>query len=60
MAGERKVPGEKQGCLSRKYFVGNARSLKKLEMDENPLRDDAKVVIPEHGTAQLCCREVCR
>ena len=31
------------------YFVGNAQTLKKLEMVENSLRENAKIVITEHG-----------
>ena len=34
---------------AEKYFVGNAQSLKQLEMIENSLRDNAKIVITEHG-----------
>jgi regulator of protease activity HflC (stomatin/prohibitin superfamily) len=34
---------------AEKYFVGNAQVLKKLEMVVNSLRDNAKVVITEHG-----------
>jgi regulator of protease activity HflC (stomatin/prohibitin superfamily) len=34
---------------AEKYFVGNAQALKQLEMIENSLRDNAKVVITEHG-----------
>lgn len=34
---------------AEKYFVGNAQALKKLEMVENSLRDNAKIVITEHG-----------
>ena len=34
---------------AEKYFVGNAQALKKLEMIENSLRDNAKIVITEHG-----------
>src|SRR5512145_2789414 len=34
---------------AEKYFVGNAQTLKKLEMVENSLRDNAKIVITEHG-----------
>ena len=34
---------------AEKYFVGNAQSLKQLEMVENALRDNTKVVITEHG-----------
>jgi hypothetical protein len=30
-------------------FVGNAQALKQLEMIENALRDNTKVVITEHG-----------
>ncbi|MEI2610409.1 MAG: SPFH domain-containing protein [Candidatus Promineifilaceae bacterium] len=34
---------------AEKYFVGNAQTLKQLEMIENSLRDNAKIVITEHG-----------
>ena len=34
---------------AEKYFVGNAQALKKLEMVENSLRENAKIVITEHG-----------
>jgi regulator of protease activity HflC (stomatin/prohibitin superfamily) len=34
---------------AEKYFVGNAQTLKKLEMVENSLRENAKIVITEHG-----------
>src|SRR5512147_3152145 len=34
---------------AEKYFVGNAQALKKLEMIENSLRNNSKVVITEHG-----------
>ena len=34
---------------AEKYFIGNAQELKKLEMVENSLRDNAKIVITEHG-----------
>lgn len=34
---------------AEKYFVGNAQALKQLEMIENSLRDNAKIVITEHG-----------
>ena len=34
---------------AEKYFVGNAQRLKQLEMVENSLRDNAKIVITEHG-----------
>ena len=31
------------------FFIGNAQALKQLEMVENALRDNAKIVITEHG-----------
>lgn len=31
------------------YFCGNAQVLKQMEMTEAALRDNAKVVITEHG-----------
>jgi regulator of protease activity HflC (stomatin/prohibitin superfamily) len=34
---------------AEKYFVGNAQTLKQLEMVETSLRDNTKVVITEHG-----------
>jgi regulator of protease activity HflC (stomatin/prohibitin superfamily) len=34
---------------AKKYFVGNAQTLKQLEMVENSLRENAKIVITEHG-----------
>jgi regulator of protease activity HflC (stomatin/prohibitin superfamily) len=34
---------------AEKYFVGNAQALKQLEMIENSLRENAKIVITEHG-----------
>jgi len=34
---------------AERYFVGNAQVLKQLEMVENALRDNTKVVITEHG-----------
>ena len=34
---------------AEKYFVGNAQILKNLEMIENSLRNNAKIVITEHG-----------
>jgi regulator of protease activity HflC (stomatin/prohibitin superfamily) len=34
---------------AEQYFIGNAQSLKQLEMVENALRDNAKIVITEHG-----------
>lgn len=34
---------------AERYFVGNAQVLKNLEMIENSLRNNAKIVITEHG-----------
>lgn len=34
---------------AEKYFVGNAQALKQMEMIENSLRENAKIVITEHG-----------
>jgi regulator of protease activity HflC (stomatin/prohibitin superfamily) len=34
---------------AEKYFIGNAQTLKQLEMIENSLRDNTKIVITEHG-----------
>ncbi|MBN1313953.1 MAG: SPFH/Band 7/PHB domain protein [Anaerolineales bacterium] len=34
---------------AKKYFVGNAQTLKQFEMIENSLRENAKIVITEHG-----------
>jgi regulator of protease activity HflC (stomatin/prohibitin superfamily) len=34
---------------AEKYFVGNAQALKRLEMIENSLRENTKIVITEHG-----------
>lgn len=34
---------------AERYFIGNAQALKQLEMVENALRDNTKVVITEHG-----------
>jgi regulator of protease activity HflC (stomatin/prohibitin superfamily) len=34
---------------AEKYFVGNAQALKRLEMIENSLRENSKIVITEHG-----------
>jgi regulator of protease activity HflC (stomatin/prohibitin superfamily) len=34
---------------AEKYFVGNAQALKQLEMIENSLRENSKIVITEHG-----------
>ena len=33
----------------RPYSIGNAQALTQLEMVENALRDNTKVVITEHG-----------
>ena len=32
-----------------KYFTGNAQTLKQMEMVENSLKDNAKVIVTEHG-----------
>jgi len=34
---------------AQKYFQGNAQTLKQMEMTETSLRDNAKIVITEHG-----------
>jgi regulator of protease activity HflC (stomatin/prohibitin superfamily) len=34
---------------AQKYFIGNAQMLKQFEMTESALRDNAKIVITEHG-----------
>jgi len=34
---------------AQKYFQGNAQALKQMEMTENALRDNAKIVITEEG-----------
>ncbi len=34
---------------AEKYFIGNAQALKQLEMIETSLRENAKIVITEHG-----------
>jgi regulator of protease activity HflC (stomatin/prohibitin superfamily) len=34
---------------AEKYIVGNAQQLKQIEMTETALRDNAKIVITEHG-----------
>ena len=34
---------------AEKYFVGNAQDLKRLEVTENSLKDNAKVIVTEHG-----------
>ena len=36
---------------AQQYFRGNAQALKRLEMTENALRDNAKIVITEHGVS---------
>ena len=36
---------------AQRYFQGNAQALKQMEMTENALRDNAKVVITEHGVS---------
>jgi hypothetical protein len=37
------------GESAEKYFVGNDQALKQLEMVENSLLENAKIVITEHG-----------
>ncbi len=34
---------------AEKFFIGNAQTLKQFEMIENSLRENAKIVITEHG-----------
>jgi regulator of protease activity HflC (stomatin/prohibitin superfamily) len=34
---------------AERYFVGNAQTLKQMEMTETSLRENAKIVITEHG-----------
>ena len=34
---------------AEKYFVGNAKDLKRLEVTENSLKDNAKIVVTERG-----------
>jgi len=34
---------------AERYFVGNAQALKQIEMIETSLRDNAKIIITEHG-----------
>jgi regulator of protease activity HflC (stomatin/prohibitin superfamily) len=34
---------------AERYFVGNAQTLKQMEMIENSLRENAKIVLTEHG-----------
>jgi regulator of protease activity HflC (stomatin/prohibitin superfamily) len=36
---------------AQRYFQGNAQALKQMEMTETALRDNAKVVITEHGVS---------
>jgi regulator of protease activity HflC (stomatin/prohibitin superfamily) len=36
---------------AQQYFRGNARALKQIEMTETALRDNAKIVITEHGVS---------
>ncbi len=36
---------------AQQYFQGNAQALKQMEMTETALRDNAKVVITEHGVS---------
>ncbi|MFN2284944.1 MAG: SPFH domain-containing protein [Anaerolineae bacterium] len=36
---------------AEKYFQGNAQLLRKLEMTENSLKDNAKIVVTEHGVS---------
>ncbi len=33
---------------AEQYFIGNAQELKRIEMIENSLQDNTKVVITEH------------
>ena len=34
---------------AQQYFHGNAQTLKQMEMTENAMRDNAKIIITEHG-----------
>jgi len=34
---------------AQQYFQGNAQTLKQMEMTENAMRDNAKIIITEHG-----------
>jgi regulator of protease activity HflC (stomatin/prohibitin superfamily) len=34
---------------AERYFVGNAQTLKQMEMTETSLRENAKIIITEHG-----------
>ena len=36
---------------AQQYFRGNAQVLKQMEMTETALRDNAKIVITEHGVS---------
>jgi regulator of protease activity HflC (stomatin/prohibitin superfamily) len=36
---------------AERYFLGNAQALKQIEMTEAALRDNAKIVITEHGVS---------
>ena len=36
---------------AEKYFQGNAQLLRQLEMTENSLKDNAKIVVTEHGVS---------
>jgi regulator of protease activity HflC (stomatin/prohibitin superfamily) len=36
---------------AEKYFQGNAQLLRQLEMTENALKDNAKIVVTEHGVS---------
>lgn len=36
---------------AERYFQGNAQLLRKLEMTENALKDNAKIVVTEHGVS---------
>jgi regulator of protease activity HflC (stomatin/prohibitin superfamily) len=45
---------------AEKYFVGNAQLLKQLEVVETSVRDNAKIILTEHGINPTCCWAVCR
>jgi len=45
---------------AQQYFVGNAQALKQMEMTETALRENAKIVITEHGIALPCCWAACQ
>jgi regulator of protease activity HflC (stomatin/prohibitin superfamily) len=36
---------------AQRYFLGNAQTLKQMEMTESALRENAKIVITEHGVS---------